>query len=152
MANQSRASTLDRVGRAIELRNSGATWRQVADTLGYKSANAAESSVRQYVSRATDGKDVTQLLMMEELKLQQRERYIMAAAGRVPADDVTGRDTIDKARDRIAKHRAFIHGLGKVNVDHTVKVEQSPTAIIDRARQDLLALTKQNALDAEVVE
>ncbi|WP_155977038.1 hypothetical protein [Nocardia sp. 348MFTsu5.1] len=153
MANKARAATAERVGRALEMRSGGATWSSVADQLGYRSANAAEASVRQYVGRAAEGTDIGQLLMMEELKLQQRERYIMAAAEKVSERDVSGRDTVDKARDRIAKHRAFIHGLGKVNVGVDVNVSASPGAILDRAEADLLALAQHQPqiIDAEVV-
>jgi hypothetical protein len=150
VANKSRAATLDRVGQAIDLRNTGATWQHVADTLGYRSANAAESSVRQYVGRTVADRDVGRLLMMEELKLQQRERYIMEAAATVPAEDVQGRDVVDRARDRIGKHRAFIHGLGKVNIDHTLTVATTGADIIADARRRLLELD--NAIEAEIVE
>lgn len=97
-----------------------------------------------------EGNDVGHLLAMEELKLQQRERYIMAAAAEVPADDVGGRDTVDRARDRIAKHRAFIHGLGKVNVDHTVTVQPSTTTILADARKRLLEID--GTIEGEIVE
>ncbi|MFD6677661.1 hypothetical protein ACFWDA_25290 [Rhodococcus zopfii] len=156
MANMPRAATLERVGRAVELRNTGATWTEVADTLGYTSANAAEASVRQYLKRyAAEGTDLGTVLLMEELKLQQRERYIMQAAAKVPVDDVSGRDTVDKARDRIAKHRAFLHGLGRVNVAAQVTVDQTPTAILARAEADLLAAFESNrstAIEGEVVQ
>ncbi|WP_128645196.1 hypothetical protein [Rhodococcus sp. BS-15] len=149
MTNRPRAATLDRVGKAIDLRNSGATWQHVADQLGYRSPSSAAASVRQYVDRMAEGNDVGHLLAMEELKLQQRERYIMAAAAEVPADDVGGRDTVDRARDRIAKHRAFIHGLGKVNVDHTVTVQPSTTTILADARKRLLEID--GTIEGEIV-
>lgn len=152
MANEKRAATLERVGQAIELRTAGATWQTVADRLGYSSAPAAASSVRQYLRRLTDGKDLGEMLTMEELKLQQRERYIMAAAVKVPATDAAGRDTIDRARDRIAQRRYHLHGLGKVNVDHTVQVRQTPTAIIAEARERLLAVVDAEVIDPKEIE
>ena len=104
--------------------------------------------MRKYLRRFTDGKDLSEMLTMEEsVKLQQRERYIMAAAVKAPATDAAGRDTIDRARDRIAQRRYHLHGLGKVNIDHQVTVAATPGDIIAEARERLLAV-----VDAEVIE
>lgn len=139
MANQPRAATLERVSKAVELRNSGGTWQQVADALDYRSANAAEASVRQYLRRMQANTDLGQMLMQEELKLQQRERYIMEAASKVPADDVQSRDTVDKARDRIATSRAKLWGLyAPERHQVAVAVTQTPAAIIQRTEAELL--------------
>ncbi|MEU7767917.1 hypothetical protein AB0B25_22725 [Nocardia sp. NPDC049190] len=159
MTNQDRAATLERIGQAVELRAAGATWQNVAARLGYASANAAEASVRKYLCRMSDGKDLGETLMMEELKLQQRERYIMSAAMKLPVGDIASRNIVDQARDRIAQHRARLHGLYAPVRQHVdVQVSQTPGAVVADAREKLMQMAAttdqaalETAIDAEVI-
>ncbi|MGV9745797.1 hypothetical protein ACWDTG_12870 [Rhodococcus zopfii] len=156
MANKPRVVTLERVGEAVELRAKGRTWSEVADVLGYRSADAAESSVRKYLQRMRADTDLGQMLMQEELKLQQRERYILAAAEKVPTDDVSGRDTVDKVLDRIGTSRAKLWGLHAPK-QHDVQVT-AVTAEDTRARllavaaeRDQLTARRPAAIEGEVI-
>lgn len=100
-ARTSRAETLDREGRAVELRRNGATYPQIAERLGI-SVGAAHGAVKRALDRhvAEAAPDVRKLeldrldhLHVQALLVLQREHVVVS--GGKPVLDVNGRPMRD---------------------------------------------------------
>ncbi len=145
------------------MRGSGATWQQIADREGYRSRRAVQLAVRRHRERengtlaaladrrhdADEGYRIVQQTLFTELAEARRRsdpQTVISAAKTII-------DTLDK--------RVRLNGLAvPVAQQVDVRVEQSITAILDRAEAELLALTSAPpgtlpaalpVLDAEVV-
>ncbi len=123
--------------RAIELRNSGATWQEVADACGYDSRGSACRDITRAFSQEQrrTGESLAELREIESAKLDDLEEvvwgvlaanHVVVQHGKIvylddkPLDDL---GPILSAVDRLVKisqRRAALHG-----VDSPVKVEST---------------------------
>jgi hypothetical protein len=143
------------------MRGSGATFQQIASREGYRSRQSAMHAVRRHRDRengtlaaladrrfdADEGYRIVQATLFAELAeaRQRRDTAAVIAASKVVTD------TIDK--------RVRLLGLAvPVAAQVDVRVQQSVTAVLDRATEELLQLLPTEphqavleALDAEVI-
>lgn len=91
-----------RANRALELRMAGATWQQIADTLGYRHP----SSARQAVNRALEREQDRMVSLRDEyrtIQLLRTERALRAIWSQVVAGDLFAVDRMLKIMERQAK-------------------------------------------------
>lgn len=131
----------------------GATWQEIADTLGYRSRQAASQAVKRLHDR-TPPESIGQARAKHDnaLRLLQRNgftRYLLALEA---GDDDTAIRYSKELRSTIAERAKLAGAYAPEQVD--VNVHQSATAIIDRMESELLALAQSNPniIDAEVIE
>lgn len=132
----------------MQLRAIGRTWQEVADTLGYRSRQAAQQAVERLSDR-TPPVDIEAARRMEDEELRLRratlhERFFDA---RRRGDD-TSLSMLNRELDRISTRRAKLLGLDAPDrAEVEVSVHQSPSEILHEYRDRLLA-----AIDVEVVD
>ncbi|TXH20066.1 MAG: hypothetical protein E6R06_22840 [Mycobacterium sp.] len=144
-----------RAERAAQLRAMGRTWAEIADTLGYRTRQAAQQAVGRLHDR-TAPESVEQLRRTEaeELRLRRavlHERFWEAKRNR--DDDTLA--MLNRELDRVAARQAKLFGLDapdRQQVD--VQVTQTPTALLDRLEAALLeqAAQHQNQLPAPIID
>ncbi|MCH9730622.1 MAG: hypothetical protein K0U84_13275 [Actinomycetia bacterium] len=151
MAN--RQDTRRRAERAASLKALGRTWQEIADTLGYRSRQAAQQAVERLDNR-TPPLNAEMLRRQEDEELRIRravlhEQFHEARRMR----DIDNLVTLNRELDRISTRRAKLLGLDapeRSEVDITV--QQSATAILDRAESELLALAQRQPPRLEVID
>ncbi|WP_134065112.1 hypothetical protein [Mycobacteroides salmoniphilum] len=144
----SREDSRLRVQRAADLRASGKTWQQIADSEGFRSRRAAQLAVQRFRQRehpeslsdkrrtASEGLRILKSVLFADLAdaKQQGDHQAVVASARAIAD--------------VIEKDAKLNGLhAAVAQEINVRVEQTPAAIISEARERLAAV-----LDAEVVD
>jgi hypothetical protein len=149
----------NRAERAWQLRCAGATWQSIADQLGFKSRSSATNAVNRLLA-----KDPPDSAVMERrqaaggYRIVQQKLFATLATTKDPHAVVAVSRAITDVTDR----RAKLLGLHvMVPQEINLHVQQSASAVLDRAEQELLALTDGRApaaaaplpvLDVEAVE
>ena len=134
----------------MQLRAIGRTWQEVADTLGYRSRQAAQQAVERLSDR-TPPVDIEAARRMEDEELRLRratlhERFFDA---RRRGDDAS-LSMLNRELDRISTRRAKLLGLDapdRSEVEVGVTVHQTMAEILADARKRMA-----DAIDAEVIE
>jgi len=146
-----------RAAEAFNLRASRYSWREVADRLGYRSIGAAQSAVSRHVARvrreSTETTVESHKAAIETRTRALSQRFVTAFTA---GDD----DTLVTLNREIARNEAELAKLGGMYVPErsevTVTVDQTPAAIVERMRTELLAIAAQrqpqDALSGNVIE
>ncbi|ORL76416.1 hypothetical protein [Prescottella equi] len=150
-----------RAEKAFRLNACGRTWQEVADTLGYKTRAGARQAVQRLLtSTPAESVEDGRRTAAESLRVVQSMLFGRLANAAQRQDDKTLVAVAREIRSTVSES-AKMRGLyAPVKHDVDVRVEQSATAILDRAEQELLALASKTTpasigtavLDAEVVE
>lgn len=143
----SREDSRLRVQRAADLRAGGKTWQQIADSEGFRSRRAAQLAVQRYRQRehpeslsdkrrtASEGLRILKSVLFADLAdaKQQGDHQAVVASARAIAD--------------VIEKDAKLNGLhAAVAQEINVNIEQTPTAIVERMRNELLAVAAQRQL------
>ncbi|MBM4536284.1 hypothetical protein GS433_18005 [Rhodococcus hoagii] len=150
-----------RAEQAFKLRACGRTWQEIADSLGFKTRAGARQAVERFLaSTPVESVEDGRRTATESLRVVQAMLFGRLANAAQRQDDKTLVAVAREIRSTVSES-AKMRGLyAPVKHDVDVRVEQSATAILDRAEQELLALANTNTaasigaavLDAEVVE
>lgn len=137
-----------RAERAQQLRAIGRTWQEIADVLGYANRQGAIMAVARLVERTVpESPEALRRHEAEELRLRRaalHERFHDARQRK----DVEALVTLNRELDRVSTRWSKLHGLdAPERQEVNVNVTQTPAAIIERMRTELLAV-----VDAEVVD
>lgn len=147
----------ERAAEAFGLRASRHSWREICDKLGYRSIGAAQSAVGRHVAR-TRRESTEVAIESHKFAIETRTRAMtqrFAAAYR-NCDD----DTLLALNREISRNEAELAKLTGMyapeRAEVNVNLDQSPAAIVERMRTDLLALAahrqQQQTLPANVIE
>lgn len=147
-----------RAEQAHELRCRGWTWQEIADALGYGSRMSAEKARSLWLRRhPADPIAVTRRETADGLAALAAR--IIEAVDALPANKaatVFAAVNAAKSAAEVLEKRAKVLGLHvPVQASVDVTVHASPTAVLERAEAELLALCAPedpNIIDAEVVE
>lgn len=140
----SRYASRERAEQAFQLRASRHSWREVCEALGYKSIGAAQTAVNRHVARtrrdATETSIEAHKFGIETRTRAMSQRFVAAFKA---GDD----DTMVTLNREIRQNEAELAKLGgmyapeRAEVD--VTVTQTPAAIVERMRTELLAVAAQ---------
>lgn len=153
----SREDSRRRVIRAADLRASGKTWQQIADSEGFRSRRAAQLAVQRYKRRAhpesisdkrqtaSDGLRILKSVLFSDLAeaKQEGDHQAVVSAAKAIADVI----------EKDARLNG-LHAPARTEVD--VNVSADPRAVIDRLESELLALVAnrppQNAIGGTIID
>lgn len=153
----SREDSRRRAQRARDLRATGKTWQQIAESEGFRSRRAAQLAVARLNDSdppenldrarrtASDGLRITKSIMFGGMAeaVRQGDHQAVVAYARAIADGI----------DKDAKLNG-LHAPARTEVD--VNVTHDATAIIDRMESELLALVAnrppQNAIGGNIID
>lgn len=150
-----------RAEEAFRLKACGRSWQEIADEVGYKTRAGARQAVERLLAQtAPETIEAGRQTAAESLRVVRSVLFGRFAAAARREDDQT-LAALSREIHRNVGEAAKLGGLyAPVKHDVDVRVEQSATAIVDRAEQELLALANKSTpapigavvLDAEVVE
>lgn len=150
-----RQSSRRRAERAASLKSIGRTWQEIADTLGYRSRQAAQQAVERLGNQTPPvNAEALRRQEAEELRIRRAVLHERFHAARKHGDDET-LVMLKRELDRVSTRWSKLHGLDAADRSEIdVNVGQSATAVIDRMEAELLALAQSNTniIEAEVVE
>jgi hypothetical protein len=157
-----RLNSRHRAEQAARLAATGATWQEVADSLGYRSRQAAQQAVHRLRDR-TPAESIEQARAKHDAALQllQRNgftRYLLALEA---GDDETALSYSRELRSTVSERAklAGVYAPERQQVDVSVSTDAS--TIIDRMEAELLALVAErqphtalsgNVIEGEVIE
>lgn len=144
-----RQASRQRAERAVQLRAIGRTWQEIADTLGFRSRQAAQQAAERLGDR-TPPLDIEAVRRMEDEELRIRratlhERFFDAKR----RNDDSALALLNRELDRISVRRAKLLGLDEPERSEVeMTVHRPPGEILADFKRELLA----SFVDAEVVE
>jgi AraC-like DNA-binding protein len=151
-----------RAEQAAKLVGTGATWQEIADRVGYRSRQAAQLAVKRYRDQSP-AESVEQARAKHDAALQllQRNGFTRYMHALQAGDDDTVLQYSKDIRGTVVERAKLAGAYAPVQSELTVTVEQSASAIVDRAESELLELVKSlpppplpalSVIDAEVIE
>lgn len=151
-----------RAERAHQLRAIGRTWQEIADVLGYRTRQSAMHAVARLLDRTPPvGIEALRRQEAEELRIRRSALHERFADARQRKDD-DALAMLNRELDRVSARQAKLHGLdAPERQEVNVHLEQTPAAIVERMRTELLALAAQrqpqralsgNIIEGEVIE
>ncbi|MGJ6122975.1 hypothetical protein QN239_10390 [Mycolicibacterium sp. Y3] len=119
----------------------GATWQEIADQLNYRSRQAAQQAVAR-LTGSTLPETIESVRAKHDAALQLLQRadftrYLLAMEG---GDDETAVKYSKELRSIVAERAKLAGAYMPERAEVEVNVHQSPSAIIERMRDELLAL------------
>lgn len=150
-----------RAEQAAKMSATGATWQEIADHLGYRSRQAAQQAVTRLTANAPP-ETVEQARAKHDAALQilQRNDFTRYLTALESGDDETAIKYSKELRGIVTERAKMAGAYMPERTEVNVNIEQTPTAIIDRMRTELLAVAAQrqpqyalsgNIIDAEVI-
>jgi hypothetical protein len=148
-----RLDSRHRAEQAERMHATGATWQEVADTLGYRSRQGAQTAVAR-LRDSTPPETMEQARAKHDgaLRLLLRNNFTRYLNALQAGDDDTAAKYSKEIRGTVAERARLGGAYAPQRTEVDVNVRQSATAILDRAEADLLALAQPDAIDAEVIE
>jgi hypothetical protein len=129
---------LDREQRIIELRRTGATWRQVADQMGYAGPSGAYQAYQRIANRFIRPK----LEELRDIELDRLDRLQLGIWAKAASGDIKAIDSVL----RIIEKRAKLLGLDSAQkIELDAKVETHDRDSIDAEVARLVALLEGGA-------
>ncbi|OBB21320.1 hypothetical protein A5761_03080 [Mycolicibacterium setense] len=140
----------------------GATWAEIAKSLGYRSRQAAQQAVRRLGDRTPpETVEAARRKHDNALQLLQRSGFTRYLNALQKGDDDTALRYSKELRSTITERAKMGGAYAPVRTEVDVQVSTDATAIIDRFEADLLALVAERPpqtallgtiIDAEVEE
>src|ERR1700722_11358095 len=148
----SRRETRAKHEEAARLRACGRSWQEIAEKLGYRSRQGAQTAVARFYARTretpefsrrslTEGLRIVHQLLFEELADAKR-RHNQAAIVAVSRE-------LRATADQMAKLDG-LHAPSRTEVN--VRIESSATAVLDRAQAELLAIAEHSCREHDVID
>ena len=136
-----RQDSRTRAEEAHRLRAVGRTWQEIADTLGYRTRAGAIQAVQRLMDRTPpETPKAARLKADEALRITQSILFgRLAVAVRDHDDDLVARYA-KEIRSTVTERAKLVGAYAPAQAVVDVRVEQSVTAVIDRAEAELLAL------------
>lgn len=140
----------------------GATWAEIANSLGYRSRQAAQQAVKRLGDRTPpESVEAARRKHDNALRLLQRSGFTRYLNALQSGDDDTVLRYSKELRSTIAERAKIGGAYAPQRTEVEVQVSTDATAIIDRMEAELLALVAErppqtalqgNIIDAEVEE
>ena len=144
----SRQDARARAEHAYRLRAIGRTWAEIAEVVGYRSRQAAQQAVeRLHDQTPPETVDTARRSATESLRVVQSVLFERFADAKVRGDNDDMVMLAKELRNNVGEV-AKLRGLyAPTRSEIEVSINQTATAILDRAEQDLLALAAQRPTD-----
>ncbi|WP_373202355.1 hypothetical protein [Mycobacterium marinum] len=144
-----------RAEQAARLSLTGATWHEIADSLGYRSRQAAQQAVQRLHDK-TPPESVAAARAKHDAALQllQRNGFTRYLTALQSGDDDTALRYAKEIRSTVAERAKLVGAYAPQRAEVDVTVSASPQEIIADTERRLLALAaeRQQQLPANVIE
>ena len=142
-----------RAEQAAKLYGTGATWQEIADQVGYKSRQAAQQAVKNlHAKTPPESVESARAKHDTALQLLQRNSFTRYMLALQSGDDDTALRYSREIRSTVTERAKLAGAYAPVQSEVTVTVEQSATAIVDRAEAELLELVQSRPAALPVID